>query len=79
MLRKRIALVGTVLRARPVEEKIAATQRFSAEVLPRFSDGSLKPIIDSRYPLADVAKAHERMEQNANVGKLLLDVGSQVR
>ena len=74
MLRKRIGLVGTVLRARPIEEKITATQRFTAEVLPRFSDGSLKPIIDSRYLLADVAKAHERMEQNANVGKLLLQI-----
>ena len=75
MLRKRIALVGTVLRARPIEEKITATQRFTAEVLPRFTDGSLKPIIDSRYALADVAEAHARMEQNANVGKLLLDIG----
>jgi putative PIG3 family NAD(P)H quinone oxidoreductase len=76
LLRKRIALVGTVLRARPIEEKITATQRFTAEVLPRFTDGSLKPVIDSRYPLDDVAKAHERMEQNANTGKLLLDVTS---
>jgi putative PIG3 family NAD(P)H quinone oxidoreductase len=74
MLRKRIALIGTVLRARPIEEKIAATQRFTAEVLPRFTDGTLKPIIDSRCPLADVAQAHERMEQNANTGKLLLEL-----
>lgn len=74
LLRKRIALVGTVLRARPIEEKIDATQRFTREVLPRFTDGSLRPVIDSRYALADVARAHERMEQNANVGKLLLEV-----
>jgi NADPH:quinone reductase len=74
LLRKRIALVGTVLRARPLEEKIAATQRFSAEVLPRFTDGSLKPVIDSRYRLDQVAEAHQRMEQNANTGKLLLEL-----
>jgi len=74
LLRKRIALVGTVLRARPIEEKIAVTQRFTAEVLPRFTDGSLKPVIDSRYELDQVAEAHQRMESNANIGKLLLDL-----
>ncbi len=42
LLSKRIQLIGTVLRARPLEEKIAATQRFGAEVLPRFVDGSLQ-------------------------------------
>ena len=74
LLSKRIQLIGTVLRARPIEEKIAATQRFGAEVLPRFADGSLHPVIDSRYALEDVAEAHRRMEANANTGKLLLDV-----
>jgi putative PIG3 family NAD(P)H quinone oxidoreductase len=74
LLQKRVQLIGTVLRARPIEEKIAATQRFGAEVLPRFADGSLAPVIDSRYPLADVAEAHSRMEANENVGKLLLEV-----
>jgi NADPH:quinone reductase-like Zn-dependent oxidoreductase len=74
LLQKRVQLIGTVLRARPIEEKIAATQRFGAEVLPRFADGSLAPVIDSRYPLADVAEAHRRMEANENVGKLLLEV-----
>ncbi|HEY8058030.1 MAG TPA: NAD(P)H-quinone oxidoreductase [Acidimicrobiales bacterium] len=74
LLQKRLQLIGTVLRGRPIEEKIAATQCFGAEVLPRFADGSLRPVIDSRYPLADVAEAHRRMEANENVGKLLLEV-----
>lgn len=74
LLQKRLQLIGTLLRPRPLEEKIAATQRFRAEVLPRFTDRSLRPVIDSRYALADVAEAHRRMEANENVGKLLLDV-----
>jgi len=74
LLAKRISLIGTVLRARPLEEKIAITQRVREEVLPRFGDGSLRPVIDSRYPLAEVAEAHRRMEANANTGKLVLDV-----
>jgi len=74
MLGKRVHWVGTVLRARPIEEKIAITQRFIAEVLPLFETGALKPVVDSRYPMAQVAEAHAVMERNANIGKILLDV-----
>jgi len=74
MLMKRASLIGTVLRARPLEEKIALTQRFASEMLPLFETGVLKPVVDSRFPLSDAAGAHERMAANANVGKILLDV-----
>jgi NADPH:quinone reductase-like Zn-dependent oxidoreductase len=74
LLSKRLRYVGTVLRARPLEEKIALTQRIGAEVLPRFTDGSLRPVIDSRYGLDEVADAHRRMEANANTGKILLEI-----
>jgi NADPH:quinone reductase-like Zn-dependent oxidoreductase len=63
-----------VLRARPLEEKIAVSLRFTAEVLPLFDIGRLHPVIDSRYPLDEVAAAQDHMESNANVGKILLDV-----
>jgi NADPH:quinone reductase len=76
LLPKRATLIGTVLRPRPLEEKIAATQRFAREVLPLFDTGRVRPVIDSRYPLADAAGAHRRMEANANVGKILLDVAA---
>jgi putative PIG3 family NAD(P)H quinone oxidoreductase len=74
LLRKRLTLRGTVLRSRPLEEKIAVTRQFAREVLPRFDDGTLRPVIDSRYPLAEVADAHRHMEANANIGKILLDL-----
>ena len=74
LLPKRATIVGTVLRARPVEEKIAITRRFAAEVLPLFDAGRVHPVIDSRYPLADIAAAHDHMESNANIGKILIDV-----
>ncbi len=74
LLTKRVRWVGTVLRARPVEEKIAISRRFAAEVLPLFTVGRLRPVIDRRFPLAGVADAHRHMEADANVGKVILDV-----
>jgi putative PIG3 family NAD(P)H quinone oxidoreductase len=75
LLPKRASLIGTVLRARPVEEKIALTRRFAREVVvPWFGTGALRPVIDSRYPLDAVADAHRRMESNANIGKIVVEV-----
>jgi putative PIG3 family NAD(P)H quinone oxidoreductase len=74
LLVKRVHWIGTTLRARPLEQKIAICQRFAAEVLPLFESGALRPVIDSRFAMADVADAHRHMEANANVGKILLDV-----
>lgn len=74
LLTKRITWIGTTLRARPIEEKVAVTRRFAAEMLPLFDAGVLRPVIDSRYPLERIAEAHEHMAANANVGKILIDV-----
>lgn len=76
LLPKRAHLVGTVLRARPLEEKIAVTRRFGRQVLPLFASGALRPVIDCRYDLAHIADAHRHMEANANVGKVLVDVAA---
>ena len=71
---KRARIIGTVLRARPLDEKIAISRRFAEEMLPLFDSGALKPVIDSRYTLDDVAEAHEHMGANANAGKIVIDV-----
>ncbi len=77
MLGKRVSLVGTVLRARPLEEKIAITQRCAHDLLPHFDSGVLKPVIDRRISLWEVAEAHEYVATNANVGKVLLELTAQ--
>ncbi len=74
LLPKRASIIGTVLRARPLEEKVALTQRVEHELLPLFDTGALAPVIDSRYQLDDIAEAQTYMESNANVGKILVDV-----
>ena len=63
-----------MLRSRPLEEKIAITRRFAAEILPRFDRDGLHPVIDRRYPLEGIVDAHRAMEANENVGKILIDV-----
>ena len=74
LLGKRASITGTVLRARPLEEKIAISQRFASEMLPLFATGQLKPVIDSVYAFADIASAHEYMASNGNVGKIVITV-----
>lgn len=76
LLPKRATIIGTVLRPRPLEEKIALSRRFEAEMVPLFESGVLRPVIDSRHRLADIVEAHERMAVNANVGKILIDMAS---
>jgi NADPH2:quinone reductase len=72
LLVKRVHWVGTALRTRPIEQKIALAQRFRREVIPLFESGALRPVIDSRFALDDIVEAHRHMDANANVGKILL-------
>ena len=72
ILPKRATITGTVLRSRPIEEKIAINLQVVAEVLPMFETGALRPVIDSRYALEDIADAQRHMASNANVGKILI-------
>ena len=75
LMGRRASWIGTMLRARPIEEKIAVTRRFAAEMLPLFDTGQLKPVIDSRYPFEQIADAHRHMAANANAGKIMIDIG----
>ena len=74
LMARRATLIGTTLRARPIEEKIAVTRQFAAEILPHVAAGAMAPVIDSRFALEEAASAHERMEANLNAGKIVLDV-----
>jgi putative PIG3 family NAD(P)H quinone oxidoreductase len=74
LMSRRYQLLGLVMRSRDVSEKIVVTQAFIRETLPFIATGALKPLIDSVFPLADAVKAHERMEANLNLGKIVLAV-----
>ena len=77
LLGKRATITGTVLRARPLEEKIAVSRRFAAEMLPLFGNGTLRPVVDSTYPLESIGDAHVHMASNANVGKIVITVAAR--
>jgi len=72
LLRKRLTMVGTVLRARPIEEKIALAREFSERIIPFFESGRLRPVIDRAFSFADIRAAHELMESNQTFGKIVL-------
>src|SRR5215218_8376878 len=59
LLRRRIHLFGTVLRSRPLEEKIALAREFSNAVLPLVSSGRIRPVVDSTFKFSEIRKAHE--------------------
>ncbi len=76
LLMKRHQILGLVMRSRPLSDKIAISARFIRESLPLLAEGRLVPVIDQTFPLAEAAAAHERMEQNLNVGKIVLSVAA---
>ena len=75
VLGKRLTIRGTVLRARPLEEKIAATRAFAAQVVPLLARGTIRPVIDRTFSLDQIADAHRYLESNATFGKVVLEIG----
>jgi putative PIG3 family NAD(P)H quinone oxidoreductase len=72
--RKRLQIIGTVLRSRPLEEKLAVTQAFARQVVPLLASKAIQPVIDRVFDFEDVVEAHRYMERNANFGKIILRV-----
>jgi putative PIG3 family NAD(P)H quinone oxidoreductase len=74
ILRKRLRIMGTVLRARPLEEKIEAMRTFEQQVVPLLARGKIAPVIDVVLPLDKAGEAHTRMASNAGFGKIVLAI-----
>jgi putative PIG3 family NAD(P)H quinone oxidoreductase len=74
LVSRRLRVIGSVLRTRSLAEKVAITDAFRAEVLPLFASGTLKPIVDATYAIADAAAAHDHVAANKNFGKVVLRI-----
>lgn len=72
LLARRLTLIGTSLRNRSHDEKVAATRAFADAVLPLLDAGRVRPVVDAVLPARDAAEAHRRMESNRNFGKIVL-------
>lgn len=75
IMSQRLTIIGTVLRARPLEEKIAASQAFAREVVPLLASGRVQPVLDEVFPVEQVQAAHARLGSNRTFGKVVLRVG----
>ena len=74
ILVKRLSIIGSTLRSRTLDYQIKLTKEFSSFALERFKDGKLKPVIDSVFNWDEAAKAHKYMEENKNIGKIVLNI-----
>jgi putative PIG3 family NAD(P)H quinone oxidoreductase len=72
---KRATIRGTLLRARPLEEKATLIQSFIQRIMPLFADETIRPVVDRVFPLEQAGDAHALMESNANFGKIVLKIG----
>lgn len=73
VLMRQLTLIGSTMRGRVPEERAALAQEASSTLLPLFARGLLKPVIDQSFPMTSIGEAHRRMEENANVGKIVLE------
>jgi NADPH2:quinone reductase len=76
LMGKRARLLGTVLRARPLEEKATAVQAFAREVVPHLATGRIVPLVDRVFPAEEAPAAFDRMAEAGKLGKVLLDFGT---
>lgn len=75
VMARRLVLTGSTLRPRSAEFKALLADEIHASVWPLVEDGSLRPVMDLSFPLAQAAAAHARMEAGDHIGKIVLDVG----
>jgi NADPH:quinone reductase-like Zn-dependent oxidoreductase len=74
LLHRYLRIIGTVMKSRSFEEKVAMTARFRERWLGAFETGALQPVVDRVFPLAEAAEAHRSMEASGNLGKIIISM-----
>jgi NADPH2:quinone reductase len=77
LLRKRIEVIGTVMRSRGLDERITLVQEFGSRMLPLFEprleqQAALRPVLERTYPMTELADAHRILEGNTTFGKIVV-------
>ena len=65
-------MIGTLLRARPIEQKGAAVQAFARQVVPLLGSGAIEPVVDGVFPADQAAEAFDHLGRPGKFGKVLL-------
>lgn len=74
LMRRRLRMIGSVLRSRSLEEKVEIKERFMDLFWNQLEEGAIQPVIDSVYPITQANEAQQRMADNLNIGKIVLQV-----
>jgi len=74
LMGRRLRMIGSVLRPRPVAEKVSIKERFMAQFWSLLEDGTIAPVIDSVYAIEQANQAQAHMAANKNIGKIILKV-----
>jgi len=74
VLGKRLRIIGSLLRSRPVEEKIAIVRQFEDRFWQLLVTGRVEPVIHQVLPITEVERAHQILADNRNIGKVVLQV-----
>jgi putative PIG3 family NAD(P)H quinone oxidoreductase len=74
LMMKRARVIGSTLRARPISEKAKVMDALEREVWPHLADGTIKPIIETVLPITEAEAAHELIESNETIGKVVLEI-----
>jgi len=72
ILRRRLEVIGTVMRTRGAEERAALAHEFTDVVVPMFEHGVLRPVVDRVLPMSEIRAAHESLERNESFGKIVM-------
>ena len=74
LMMKRMRVIGSTLRARPISEKAAVMDALYQNIWPQLESGAIVPVVDSEFAIADAASAHARIATNETVGKVILNM-----
>lgn len=72
LLAKRLTILGSTLRNRSAGQKAKLVRDFSTRALPRFASGELRPVVARTFPFAEAQAAHEALQRDEAVGKIIL-------
>jgi NADPH:quinone reductase-like Zn-dependent oxidoreductase len=74
LMGRRLRMIGSVLRARSLEEKVDITRRFMARFWPPLESGSIGPVIDTVFPIEEANEAQQYLSDYKNTGKVVLKI-----